>query len=113
MASASYARANRVASRRRRRRRITFAAVRRLARARWREFWMMKKALSASPPMVRLLVGSVLALLIWAGVNWTYHVINKPSEVFFPLDHSLGKSPSETWQQYGLLFQKHSTPVIT
>jgi transglycosylase-like protein with SLT domain len=73
----------------------------------------MKKALAASPLTVRLLVGSALVLLVWAGVNWTYHTINKPTEVFFPLDHSLGKSPPETWQQYGSLFRKHSTSVIT
>jgi len=74
---------------------------------------MMKKALTASPPTVRLLVGAVLVLLTWASVNWTYHAINKPTEVLFPLDHSLGKSPPETWQQYGSLFRKHSTSVIT
>lgn len=74
---------------------------------------MMKKALTASSPTVRLLVGAVLVLLTWASVNWTYHAINKPTEVLFPLDHSLGKSPPETWQQYGSLFRKHSTPVIT
>src|SRR5262245_24681174 len=113
MGSGGYGRTNRPAPLRRRRRRITFAAVRRRARARWRQFWMMRKALSASPPMVRLLVGSVLALLIWAGVNWTYHAINKPSEMLFPLDTSLTKSPAETWKHYGLLFRKHSTAVIT
>jgi len=74
---------------------------------------MMRKALAASSPAVRLLVGSVLVLLIWAGVNWTYHAIKKPSEVLFPLDASLTKSPSGTWKQYGLLFRKHSTAVIT
>jgi len=63
--------------------------------------------------MVRILVGSVLVLLIWASVNWTYHAINKPSEVLFPLDTSLTKSPSETWKQYDSLFRKHSTSVIT
>ncbi|NWF73793.1 MAG: transglycosylase SLT domain-containing protein [Nitrospirae bacterium] len=73
----------------------------------------MRRALAASPPMVRLLVGVVLVLLTWAGVNWTYHAINKPTEVFFPLDTSLDKSPSETWRQYGPLFRKHATAVIT
>ena len=74
---------------------------------------MMRKALAASPPMVRLLVGTVLVLLIGASANWTYHAINKPSEVLFPLDTSLTKSPPETWQQYGSLFRKHATSVIT
>jgi hypothetical protein len=46
-------------------------------------------------------------------VNWSYHAIKKPTELFFPLDKSLTKSPPETWRQYGALFQKHSTSVIT
>jgi hypothetical protein len=58
---------------------------------------MMRKALAASPPMVRILVGAVLVLLTWASVNWTYHAINKPSEVFFPLDTSLAENPTKTW----------------
>src|ERR1041385_3782060 len=99
MASASYARVNRAAHRRSRRRWFILAAVRRLARSRWREFQMMRKALAASPPMVRILVGGILILLTWASMNWTYHAINKPTEVFFPLDTSLAKSPPETWQQ--------------
>src|SRR5262249_21690252 len=111
MAPLPYARAKRGATRRRRRRRFRLAAVRRLARARWREFRMMRKAMTASPPIVRILVGSALVILIWASVNWTYHVIKKPSEVLFPLDTSLTKHPSETWKQYGSLFRKHSTSV--
>ena len=74
---------------------------------------MMRAALAASPPMFQLFVGTVLVLVMWSSVNWTYHAINKPSEVLFPLDTSLTKSPPETWQQYGSLFRKHSTSVIT
>ena len=74
---------------------------------------MMRAALAASPPMLQLLVGAVLVLVMWSTVNWTYHAINKPTEVFFPLDNSLDKSPPETWRQYGSLFRKHATPVIT
>ena len=74
---------------------------------------MMRRALAASPPMVRILVGTVLVLLIGASANWTYQAINKPTEVFFPFDNSLAKSPPETWRQYGSLFRKHATSVIT
>ena len=52
-------------------------------------------------------------LLFLLGANWTYHAVNKPTEIFFPLDHSLDKLPSETWKQYGSLFRKHATPVVT
>lgn len=74
---------------------------------------MMRAALAASPPMFQLFVGAVLVLVMWSTVNWTYHAINKPTEVFFPLDNSLDKSPPETWRQYGSLFRKHATDVIT
>ena len=74
---------------------------------------MMRAALAASPPMFQLFVGAVLVLVMWSTVNWTYHAINKPTEVFFPLDNSLDKSPPETWRQYGSLFRKHATAVIT
>jgi hypothetical protein len=89
------------------------AAVRRFARWRWREFQAVRAALAASPPVVQILIGTVLILLLWAAVNWSYHAINKPTEVFFPLDDSLDKSPLETWRQYGALFREHSTAVIT
>ncbi|MBC7839608.1 MAG: transglycosylase SLT domain-containing protein, partial [Nitrospiraceae bacterium] len=42
-----------------------------------------------------------------------YHTFNKPTEVLFPLEHSLDKHPAETWKQYGSLFRKHATSVIT
>ena len=44
--------------------------------------------------------------------NLFYHVIRKPTELFFPVSGALAKTPSETWYQYGSLFQEHSTAVI-
>jgi hypothetical protein len=70
------------------------------------------RAVLASPPTVRAFVLSVLILVLWLGVNWTYHAYSKPTEILFPLAHSLDKSPPETWRQYGPLFHKHSTSVI-
>jgi hypothetical protein len=40
-------------------------------------------------------------------------VIRKPSEVFFPFDSALAKTPAETWREYGALFREHSTPLMT
>ena len=54
-----------------------------------------------------------MILFVWSTGNWVYHTINKPTEVFFPLDDVLDKSPSETWRQYGSLFREHATVVIT
>jgi hypothetical protein len=81
--------------------------------ARWRLFRTMLAALWASPPKVLIPVSAVLVVILWLTVNWVYQAFNKPTEVFFPLDDTLDKSPSETWRQYGSLFRAHSTSVMT
>jgi hypothetical protein len=73
----------------------------------------MLAALWASPLAVLIPVSAVLIVILWLTVNWVYQAINKPTEVFFPLDDTLDKSPSETWRQYGSLFREHATAVIT
>ena len=73
----------------------------------------MLAAWLASPPSVRFIVGSVILLLVWSTVNWTYHAYYKPTEILFPLAHSLDKRPAETWNEYGSLFREHATSVIT
>lgn len=60
---------------------------------------------------ITLVTGILLALFL--GVNWTYQVIRKPSELWFPISGSFYKGPSETWRVYGALFERHSTPVMT
>jgi len=67
----------------------------------------------AAPPVVRVIIGAVVILTIWASANWVYQAVRKPTEIFFPADRALTKTPFETWQQYGLLFKKHSTAMIT
>src|SRR6267143_3342888 len=109
MASRSHSRA----PRRRRRSRITLATIRRFTRLRWRGFRKLMRAVLASPPTVRAVVISVLILVLWLGVNWTYHAYYKPTEILFPLAHSLDKRPAETWNEYGSLFREHSTSIIT
>lgn len=69
--------------------------------------------LLAAPLAIRIVLGAMLVLAIWVAANWVYHVIRKPSELFFPVDRVLAKAPSETWRQYGSLFREHSTSVIT
>jgi hypothetical protein len=96
--------------RRRRTRRLTFKSLRRFIRLWFRAF---RNTVAAYPLPIRYLVSGVIILLVWAGVNWMYQAINKPTEVFFALDDTLDKSPSETWRQYGPLFREHSTSVIT
>ena len=49
----------------------------------------------------------------WLVVNLAYQVIRKPSELFFPVSGALFKTPPGTWEEYGPIFQRHSTDVIT
>ena len=79
----------------------------RRARHAFLSFWHV------APLSVRIVVGTALLVVVWAAVNWIVQVARKPTEVFFPVSASLGKTPAETWRQYGPLFARHSTPVIT
>jgi hypothetical protein len=46
-------------------------------------------------------------------VNLVYHVIRKPTELFFLAGDALDKEPAETWRQYAPLFRTYSTSTIT
>lgn len=54
----------------------------------------------------------IVALALWAAANWTYQVIRKPTELYFPVSGALFKTPTETWREYAALFRAHSTAVI-
>jgi hypothetical protein len=92
---------------------MTLTTLRHFVREGWRALRAVMRAVLALPPIVRALVISTLLFLLWFGVNWAYHAFNKPSEILFPLDHSLNKRPVETWKQYESLFREHATAVIT
>ncbi len=98
---------------RRRGRRITIAAVRRRARSWRRTLRAVLTALRALPTAVQIVVVVAAVFLVGSGVNWTYHTIHKPTEMFFALDDALDKHPYETWKQYGPLFRTHATALIT
>ena len=70
-------------------------------------------ALRVAPLTVRSVAGAVVLVAVWAAVNWMVQVARKPTEAFFPVSGSLVKAPAQTWRQYGPLFAKHSTAVIT
>jgi hypothetical protein len=67
----------------------------------------------AAPLLIRLAIFAAVAVVLWSAVNWTYHVIRKPTELFFPVSGTLAKTPPETWRQYAPLFRRHSTATIT
>ena len=72
--------------------------------------WLIRSGLSlirtirVLPPTAQVLVGVVFILTVWYGINWSYQVYQKPTEVFFPLSRPMTKNPPETWQHYGPLF---------
>ena len=54
-----------------------------------------------------------ITAVVFLTVNWVYQVVHKPSELFFPVSGTLYKSPPETWRDYGSLFDRYSTDIMT
>ena len=54
-----------------------------------------------------------VAIGAWFALNWIYQVLRKPGEILAPVSASLAKSPDSTWRNYGSLFEKHSTNIIS
>jgi len=63
--------------------------------------------------MVRIVVVAAILLAALALTNLVYHVIRKPTELFFLVGNALDKEPAETWRQYAPLFRTYSTGTIT
>ena len=76
-----------------------------------RRRWL--RAFRRAPAYVQLLLGSVAVFTLWLAVNWTYQVVRKPSELFFPVSGTLYKTPTETWRTYEPIFRRHATATIT
>jgi hypothetical protein len=71
------------------------------------------RLLLAAPLAVRLAALAVALVIVWSAANWTYQVIRKPSELFFPVSGTLTKAPAETWRSYAPLFRRHATATIS
>ena len=56
---------------------------------------------------------AILILVMWLTVNWIFHAVHKPTELFFPLDNALEKNLADTWREYGALFREHATVIVT
>ena len=82
-----------------------------LSRASWRRNAL--RALRAAPRTLQFGVGMFVLVALWAGSNWAYQALRKPTELLFPVSGALAKTPSETWREYGPQFRKHATAVIT
>lgn len=55
----------------------------------------------------------IAALAACFALNWLVQVTRKPTELFFPVSGVLHKTPAETWREYGPIFRRHSTAVMT
>ena len=98
------------ASRRKKRRRgLSIAAL--LPKGRTRRRWL--RALSRVPASVQVALTLAVAVTVGLAVNWTYQVVRKPSELWFPVSEQLYKTPDATWQRYGTLFRRHATSAIS
>lgn len=71
------------------------------------------KRFAKAPTALQVVLGVLILGVVWLALNWTYQVIRKPSELFFPVADSLYKTPTETWEEYSRLFRKHATSVMT
>jgi hypothetical protein len=78
----------------------------------WRQVGRALLPLRVASLTTRIVLGALVAVAVWAAVNWMVQVARKPTEVFSSVSGSLAKAPAETWRQYGVLFAKYSTPVI-
>jgi hypothetical protein len=85
--------------------------VRLLPSARTLALWW--KAFLLAPIEAQLVAGLAATVVLWLVVNWTFQVIRKPTELFFPVSDALYKKPRETWAAYGRIFRSHSTAVMT
>jgi len=75
-----------------------------------RRLW---RALARTPRPAQVLLALSTVVTLWLVINWSYQVIRKPSELFFPVSGTLYKTPAETWRQYAPIFEKYATAVIT
>jgi hypothetical protein len=73
--------------------------------------WARRK-LAKAPRAIRIAGIVAIVLASFMLTNLIYHVIHKPTELFFFVGHKLDKEPAETWRQYGPLFRAYSTHSI-
>lgn len=78
----------------------------RLRRAWWRAF-------RRAPGGMQIAIALAATFTVWLAINFVFQVVRKPSELFFPVSGTLYKTPTETWDRYAPLFEKHSTQVMT
>jgi hypothetical protein len=101
-----------VRSRQHRKRRRKSTLLERLRRWWQRAGWAWRK-LRLAPLSVRLVVIAAVGIPVFMTADIVYHVVRKPTELFYPVRYALNKAPAETWRDYGPLFRRYSTATIT
>ncbi len=109
MSRGSAVRSSRRKSARGRRRRSLLKRAWPSARLR-RRWW---RAFRRTPGVFQICAALGITAVVFLTVNWVYQVIHKPTELFFPVSGTLYKSPSQTWREYGPLFERYSTEIMT
>jgi hypothetical protein len=71
------------------------------------------RVVQAAPRPVQLIVAMALLVTAWVPVNWMVQVVRKPAELYGAISGSTAKVPATTWEEYGSLFDTHSTAVVT
>jgi Transglycosylase SLT domain len=84
-----------------------------MALARTQPVLWARRNFARLPRAIRIALAIALLLPLLALTNLVYHVVRKPTELFFFVGHRLDKEPAETWRQYGALFRTYSTSTIT
>jgi hypothetical protein len=64
-------------------------------------------------PAARIAVIAAIVVAVFSAANLVYHVMRKPTELFFPVSGALNKAPAETWREYAPSFREYSTATIT
>jgi hypothetical protein len=88
-------------------------APRSLLRRCWKCARCVSRYLAAAPRAIRIVAIAATVLAVFFATNLIYQVARKPTEMFFPVNGALDKTPLETWRQYAPLFREYSTAVIT
>ena len=84
-----------------------------LVRRCWKCVRWVGRKLAAAPLAIRIVAIAATVLAVFFAANFVYHVVRKPTEMFFPVSGALNKTPLETWRQYAPLFREYSTAAIT
>lgn len=83
-------------------------------RRRWRRsLRAARRKLARVPRAVQIAGGIAIVLLALIMSNFIYHVIHKPTELFFFVGHRLDKEPAETRRHDAPPFRTYATRSIT